>query len=102
MRDVTLSEKNAENDVPKDPFITGHSLVTHSQGKKSLKSKPRPGNCDYCEKKKLVFSRFNVIINAETMKNLSKNQGRCFDCLSKKLVSKTYKANYSSVERKSC
>ena len=39
VRDVTLSEKNAENDVPKDPFFTGHSLVTHSQGKKIVKTK---------------------------------------------------------------
>ena len=38
--------KNAEDDVPKDYFFTGHSLLTHSQEKeKSLKPSSGPGNC---------------------------------------------------------
>ena len=71
VRDVMPSEKNAKNDVPKDPFFIGYSLPTHSQEKeKSLKPKSRPGNCDYCDDKRHVSSRLNVITNAETMKNL--------------------------------
>ena len=71
VRDVMPSEKNAKNDVPKYPFFIGHSLPTHSQEKeKSLKPKSRPGNCDYCDDKRHVSSRLNVITNAETMKNL--------------------------------
>ena len=55
--------KDADNDVLKDPFFTGHSLLTHSQEKeKSLKPNSRPGNCVYCDDKKHICSRYNVII----------------------------------------
>ena len=92
---------NAENDVRKDPFFNGHSLLTHSQEKeKSLKPNYWPGNCVYCDHKKHVSSRCNVITNVETRKNSLKNPGRCFVCLSKVHVSKTCKTNYSCVKSK--
>ena len=93
--------KDANNDVSKDPFFTGHSLLTHSQEKeKPLKSNSRLGNCVYCDDKKHIPSRCNLITNVETRKNLLKNQGRCFICLSKGHASKTCKANYSCVKCK--
>ena len=96
--------KDSDNDPPKDPFFTGHSLLTHSQEKgkqrKPFKPNARPENCVYCDDKKHISSRCNIITNVETRKNLLKNQGRCFICLAKGHVSKNCKANYSCVKCK--
>ena len=87
--------KNAENDFPKGPFFTGHSLLIHSQEKEnSLRRNSRPVNFVYSDDKKHPSSRCNVVTNVETRKNLLKYQGRCFICLSKGNVFKTCKANY--------
>ena len=76
-------------------------MLTDTQEKaKSLKPNYRPGNSVYCDGKKHISSRFNVITNVETRKNLLKNQGRYFICLSKRHVSKTCKANSSCVKCK--
>ena len=67
--------KLADNDVPKDPFFTGHSLLTHSQEKeKSFKPNSRPGNCVYCDVKKHISSRCNVVTYVETRKNIKKSR----------------------------
>ena len=47
-----------------------------------------------------VCSGCNVITYVETRRNLLKNQGRCFVCLSKGHVSNACKANYSCVKCK--
>ena len=67
---------------------------------KLFKPNLRPGNCRYCDYKKHISSTCNVITNVETRKSLLKNQGRCFNCLSRKYVSKTCKAKYSCVKSK--
>ena len=60
--------KHAENNVPKDPFSTEHSFLTHSQEKKSLKPNSRSENCVYFDDKKHVSAKCNVITNVETRK----------------------------------
>ena len=52
--------KDADNNVPKDPSFTGHSLLTHSQEKKSLKPNSRPGNCLYGDDKQHISSRWKM------------------------------------------
>ena len=84
-------------EISKDPLFTEHSLLTHAQEiEKSFKTNSRPGNCVYRDNRH-IFSH-DVIANIETRKNLLKNQGRCFICLSKGHVSKTCKENYSCVK----
>ena len=60
-------QKDSDNDPPKDPFFTGHSLLTHSQEKgkqrKTFKSNSRFENCVYCDDKKHISSRCNIITN---------------------------------------
>ena len=58
-------EKDADNNVPKDPFFTGQSFLTHSQEKKSFKRNSWPGKCVYCDNKKHISSRCNVVTNVE-------------------------------------
>ena len=90
--------KDADNDVT---FLNEHSLLTQSQEKKkSFKPNSRPGYCVYCDDKKHICSGCNVITYVETRRNLLKNQGRCFVCLSKGHVSNACKANYSCVKCK--
>ena len=76
--------------------LTAHSFTRKG---KIIKTKFSTWKLRYCDDKKHIFSRCNVITNVETRKNL-KNQGRCFICLSKGYVSKICKANYSCMKCK--
>ena len=88
--------------IGKEMLCYHWTLIAHSFTRKGkiIKTKFSTWKLRYYDDKKHISSRCNVITNVETRKNLLKNQGRCFICLSKGYVSKICKANYSCMKCK--